>query len=104
MKEKEILRKIDEILNDIIINNEEIESYNILINDKLDDIQNFKDDDKSAEIYNAQRNIGAYKTLSYSINHKVRKTNKQIQTVSDLINDLTHTIKSNNESEENYGK
>lgn len=104
MKEKEILGKIDEILNGIIINDEEIESYNTLINEKLEDIQSYKNEDKSAEIYNARRNIGAYKILSYLINDKVRETNKQIQTVYDLISELINTLKSNNESEENYGK
>lgn len=104
MKEKEILGKIDEILNGIIINDEEIESYNTLINEKLEDIQSYKNEDKSAEIYNARRNIGAYKILSYSINDKVRETNKQIQKVYDLISDLINVLKSNDESEENYGK
>lgn len=100
MKEKEILRKIDEILNNIQVKTEKLESFNVLINDKLEDIQSYKHDEVTLELYNARRNIGSYKLLSYSISDKVREINEDIENIYNLLDFL----KNNNESEENYGK
>ena len=100
MKEKEILRKIDEILNNIQVKTEKLESFNVLINDKLEDIQSYKHDEVALELYNARRNIGSYKLLSYSISDKVHEINEDIKNIYNLLDFL----KNNNESEKNYGK
>ena len=67
MEKENVLNKINDLLFSIQVKQEKLESYNILINDKLDSIRNYKNNEIALTLYNAQRNIDKYVILSYSI-------------------------------------
>ena len=93
MEKENVLNKINDLLFSIQVKQEKLESYNILINDKLDSIRSFESDEIALKLYNAQRNIDRYVMLSYSISDKVDEVSKDIDEIYKLVDILKATLK-----------
>lgn len=93
MEKENVLNKINDLLFSIQVKQEKLESYNILINDKLDSIRNYKNSEIALMLYNAQRNIDKYVILSYSISDKVDEVSKDIDEIYKQVDILKAMLK-----------
>lgn len=93
MEKENVLNKINDLLFSIQVKQEKLESYNILINDKLDSIRNHKNSEIALTLYNAQRNIDKYVILSYSISDKVDEVSKDIDEIYKQVDILKAMLK-----------
>lgn len=93
MRNNEIINQINNILFDIQVKNEKLESYNILIDDKLENIENFEHNDSSIMLYNAKRYIEKYRLLSYSISDKINEVEEDIKKIYTLLDTLQNDEK-----------
>lgn len=90
MEKENVLNKINDLLFSIQVKQEKLESYNILINDKLD---KYKNSEIALTLYNAQRNIDKYVILSYSISDKVDEVSKDIDEIYKQVDILKAMLK-----------
>lgn len=93
MEKENVLNKINDLLFSIQVKQKKLESYNILINDKLDSIRNYKNSEIALTLYNAQRNIDKYVILSYSISDKVDEVSKDIDEIYKQVDILKAMLK-----------
>ena len=87
------MEKVNDLLFSIPVKQEKLESYHILINDKLDSIRNYKNNEIALTLYNAQRNIDKYVILSYSISDKVDEVSKDIDEIYKQVDILKAMLK-----------
>ena len=89
MNNNKIIKKINDILDNIQVKTEKLEGFNTLISDKLGSIKDYKNEEVTFELYNAQRNIDEYEILSYCISDKVDEINSDIKFIHELLQKLS---------------
>lgn len=80
--------QIEDLLNDILIQNEKINALNTLIDDKLQSIETFTDNEVSFMLYNAQRNIRHYILLDYIIQDMTKGIENNVIKLQKLLKAL----------------
>lgn len=95
MNNNEIIKKINDVLDKISVKTEKLESFNILISDKLCSIEDYKNKEIALELYNARRNIAEYKILSYCISDKITEIDSDINCIYELIQELDLNVSNN---------
>ena len=87
MKTEEIL-EIKGIIEGIQVKNEKLNSLNAIIQDKLESIQTFKNEETAFMLYNAKRNIEHYVILNYLEADKIAEINKDLSNMMEKIKKL----------------
>ena len=80
--------QIEDLLNEVLVQNEKINALNTMIDDKLQSIESFTDNEVSFMLYNAKRNIRHYILLDYIIQDKTIEIEQAITKCFKLLKAL----------------